>query len=66
MVVKTKKNSGGIPAPGITIVARDSKTFKSWIGNSTDWCENLELGESVEDCIEKHTYNGSSILNTGK
>ena len=62
MVVKTKKNSGGIPAPAITIVARDSKTFRSWIGNSTDWCDNLKLGESVEDCIEKHTYNGSNIL----
>ena len=52
----------GGQAPAITIVGRDAKTLSGWIGNSTDWCQNLKMNESVEECIEEHTYSRSSVL----
>ena len=52
----------GGQAPAITIVGRDAKTLSGWIGNSTDWCRNLKMNESVEECIEEHTYSRSSVL----
>ena len=54
-------NRGG-QAPAITIVARDAKALSGWIGNSSDWCTNPNLGESVEACVEKHTYTRSDVL----
>ena len=54
-------------APGITVVARESEVLRGWKGKERfssygDWCENLEAGESVEDCIDKNTYSRSSAL----
>ena len=57
-------------APAITIVARDSKALSGWKGNldtgwsgdSSGWCESLKAGESVEECIDDHTYNRSDAL----
>ena len=54
-------NRGG-QAPAITIVARDAKTLSGWVGNSTDWCRNLKVGESIEECVEEHTYSRSNVL----
>ena len=30
--------------------------------NSSDWCRDSELDESVEKCIEEHTYSRSNVL----
>ena len=54
-------------APAITVVARESEVLRGWKGKERfssygDWCENLEAGESVEDCIDKNTYSRSSAL----
>ena len=43
-------------------MARDAKTLSGWVGNSTDWCRNLKSGESIEECVEEHTYSRSSVL----
>ena len=52
----------GGQAPAITIVGRDAKALSGWIGNSTGWCRNRKLNESVEECVEEHTYSRSDIL----
>ena len=47
-------------------MARNSKAVSGWKGswgeNATDWCENLKAGQSVQECIDEHTYNRSSAL----
>ena len=51
-------------------MARDSKALSGWKGgsgeewtrNSSDWCENLQPGESVEECIETHTFSREDVL----
>ena len=43
-------------------MARDSKMLSGWKGNSTDWCQDLKVGETVEECIEEHTFTRTSVL----
>ena len=52
----------GVQAPGITIVGRGAKALSGWIGNSSDWCRDLKSSESVEECVEEHTYSRSNVL----
>ena len=56
----------GVQAPGITIVGRDAKALSGWIGNSSDWCRDLKSSESVEECVEEHTYSRSNVLKEHK
>ena len=43
-------------------MARDSEALTGWKGNSSDWCQNLQSGETVEECIEEHTLSRSDVL----
>ena len=51
-------------------MARDSKKLSGWkgnsghgwSGNSSDWCQNLKAGQSVQECIDENTYTRSNVL----
>ena len=52
-------------------MARDSEALSGWKGSldtgwsgesSQGWCRNLKAGESVEECIDDHTYSRSNAL----
>ena len=52
MIVKTRKDTEGIPSPALTFAVRNQ--FRK------DICYNKE--ELIENCIEENTRNGSEIL----
>ena len=56
-MVRTKRNTRGIPAPAITVVAREPNTLLGWKDfNETDWCQNRKENQTMEECIEEHTF----------
>ena len=58
MVVRTKRNTGGIPAPAITVVAREPNFLLGWKDkfNESDWCQSRKENQTMEECIEEHTF----------
>ena len=58
MVVRTKRNTGGIPAPAITLVAREAKTLLGWKDdfNETFWWQSRKENQTMEECIEEQTF----------
>ena len=58
MVVRTKRNSGGIPTPAITVVARELSTLLGWKDDvdETDRCQRMKENQTMEQCIEEHTF----------
>ena len=56
--MSTKRNTGGIPAPAITVVARESKTLLGWKDDvdETDRCQRMKENQTMEQCIEEHTF----------
>ena len=57
-MVRTKRNTGGIPAPAITVVAREPKTLLGWKDkfNETNWCQTRKENQTEEECIEEHSF----------
>ena len=58
MLVRTKRNTGGIPAPAITVVAREPNFLLGWKDkfNESDWCQSRKENQTMEECIEEHTF----------
>ena len=54
MVVETKKDTSGIPAPAVTVTVMPS--------NRSQKAECFDSTGSIEDCIEATTYNRSQTL----
>ena len=65
MVVKDQRNTGGIPAPSITLEVRNP--YSGWrhreIWGVEKNCNNTEEYNSIEQCIESNTFNQSEIVN---
>ena len=63
-MVRTKRNTGGIPAPAITVVAREPKTLLGWKDDfdETDWCQRRKENQTVEECIEEHTFKRQDAI----
>ena len=71
MVVNHRRQTGGVEAPAITIIARNPHTKKGWKneGKLMDMSEGILMGHcmedtSVEKCIREETYNKSEVVNT--
>ena len=68
MVVTTRKDTGGTPAPALTIVVRRNDTGTAW-KNEVLWgkdyvsalCGEPGQNQSILDCIEENTYDQSEI-----
>ena len=56
--MRTKRNTGGIPAPAITLVAREAKTLLGWKDdfNETFWWQSRKENQTMEECIEEQTF----------
>ena len=54
--MRTKRNTGGIPAPAITMVAREPKTLLGWKDDFNEWCQSRKENQTIEECIEEHTF----------
>ena len=71
MVVNHRRQTGGVEAPAITIIARNPHTNQGWKdeGKLMDMSEGIIMGHcmesiSVEKCIREQTYNKSDVVNT--
>ena len=71
MVVNHRRQTGGVEAPAITILARNPHTNRGWKdeGKLMDMSEGILMGHcmediSVEKCIREQTYNQSEVVNT--
>ena len=62
------KSTEGVPAPAITVCARDPGTFTGWKSNHSNavkgdfvkhYCE-----ENITNCIETNTYSMNEIIDT--
>ena len=65
--VTSKKNTGGLAAPVVTIAARNPHTKRGWRGNTTsypkvveDVCGNQQ--ESIEGCVRNETFSHSDAF----
>ena len=64
MVVRSRRPTGGIRAPAITISARNPQTTLGFRGNTSQDVLELCSNETIIDnCISKHTYNQSEVVN---
>ena len=63
-MVRTKRNTGGIPSPAMTVVARDPNTLLGWKDdfNETDWCHRRKENQTMEECIESHTFKRHDVI----
>ena len=64
-MVRTKRNTGGIPAPAITVVAREPNTLFGWkVGavEETNFCQSRKENQTVEECIEEHTFKSHDAI----
>ena len=71
MVVNHRRQTGGVEAPAITIIARNPHTNQGWKdeGKLLDMSEGIIMGHcmedtSVEKCIREQTYNKSEVVKT--
>ena len=69
MVVKGRRDTGGIEAPTISISARNPETKNGWRGNTSMTydlidanCRGHNRNESVDQCIEARTYKKKEIF----
>jgi hypothetical protein len=72
MVVTSRRATGGIPAPAITMLPRNPKTNIGWKDSSWDIsslefiqlaCENTtSRNTSIDGCIEEKTYNQTEVV----
>ena len=67
VVVTSKKETGGIPAPTISIAAWNPQTKNGWKGNASmrydlirAYCK--DEARPVADCIEENTFRQSEIF----
>ena len=67
MVVTSRRETGGTPAPALTIVVRSNHTGTAW--KKEVWgkffvstlCGESGKNQSITDCIEENTYDQSEI-----
>jgi hypothetical protein len=72
MVVTSKRHTGGIPAPAITIAAMHPQTGIGWKRSSSNitfphlirpLCENTtSKSETIDGCIKENTYNQTEVV----
>ena len=69
MVVRQRRDTGGIEAPIISIAAWNPDTNNGWRGNTSMTydlieanCEDNIRNESVDQCIEERTYKKEEII----
>ena len=65
--VTSKRNTGGLAAPVITIAPRNSRTKRGWKGNTTSYPEVVEdvcgaFVENVEQCLRNETFSHSDAF----
>ena len=60
MVVESKREVEGIPAPTITVNARNLTTRRGWKGKKN--CFNLPIEESLESCIKEETFGFTDVV----
>ena len=66
MVVESRKASGGIPVPGVTIMAGTNHPWSSWrgglLGGVDQVCANFTSYGSLDNCLENTLYNQSDFI----
>ena len=69
MVVKIRRDTGGIEAPTISIAAWNPQTKNGWRGNTSMTydlteanCKDYNRSRSVDQCIEERTYKKEEII----
>ena len=66
------RETDGIPAPAVTIVAKGKGTKSGWKDDSVSFgfvqkiCNNENSTETLLGCIERNTYNLSEIFQDAK
>ena len=60
MVVESKREVEGIPAPTITVNARDPTTGRGWRGSKN--CFQIPMEESLESCIKEETFGFTEVV----
>ena len=66
------RETNGIPAPAVTIVAKGKGTKSGWKDDSVSFgfvqklCNNENSTETLLGCIERNTYNLSEIFKQAK
>ena len=71
MVMSTRETDG-IPAPAVTIIAKGKGTKSGWKDDSVSFgfvqkiCNNENSTETLYGCIERNTYNLSEIFQHAK
>ena len=63
----SKKNTGGIAAPAVTIAPRNPRTKRGWVGNTTSYPKVVEdvcghQQEIIEGCIKNETFSNSDAF----
>ena len=66
MVVESRKASGGIPVPGVTIMAGTNPPWSSWrgrlLGGVGQVCANFTSYGSLHNCLENTLYNQTDFI----
>ena len=70
LVVKSRRDTKGTPAPAVTIVVRNDETNSGWeakgqlgsVGFVQTLCSNANTTNAFANCIQKNTYNKSELI----
>ena len=70
LVVKSRRDTKGTPAPAVTIVMRNDETQSGWkekgqlgsAGFVQPLCSDANTTKSFASCIQKNTYNKSELI----
>ena len=67
LVVTSRRETEGTPAPAVTIVAIRRKTRTGWKKDGwarfvETFCKDANTAKTIVSCIEQETYNLSEIL----
>ena len=65
--VTSKRNTGGLAAPLVTIAPMNPRTKRGWKGNTTSYSEVVEdvcgtSVENVEHCLRNETFSHSDAF----
>ena len=67
IVVKSVRESSGVPVPAVTISVKDKVSGNGWKKQGVEWhptkvlCKKSNSAEEITECIERLTYNLSEI-----